>query len=126
MNVRPTLADEACQEIDGAYPSDGWTVALINSKTLRLYTVMNKCFSYRSGSTYADLRKESAEKIASTDMAGCAIGSLSVGEPAIMMYEMTALCCDILPTDKPRYLMGWEHQRTYWRTSPSALICLIV
>jgi queuine tRNA-ribosyltransferase len=58
------------------------------------------------GSVYADLRKESAKYIAN---AGCdmnAIGGLSVGEPHEMMYEMTAIVCDILPKEKPRYLMG--------------------
>ncbi len=58
------------------------------------------------GSVYKDLRKMSAEYIAKTDRAANAIGGLSVGEPAEDMYEMTELVCDILPTDKPRYLMG--------------------
>lgn len=58
------------------------------------------------GSVYPDLRKESANYIAD---AGCemnAIGGLSVGEPHKMMYEMTSIVCDILPKEKPRYLMG--------------------
>lgn len=63
-------------------------------------------FPIIQGSVYPDLRKESAEYIASTEQAGNAIGGLSVGEPAEMMYEMTELVCDILPKDKPRYLMG--------------------
>jgi queuine tRNA-ribosyltransferase len=58
------------------------------------------------GSVYKDLRKESAEAIASYEADGNAIGGLSVGEPPEMMYEMTALVCDLLPADKPRYLMG--------------------
>ena len=58
------------------------------------------------GSVYRDLRKESAEFIASRNLKGNAIGGLSVGEPAEMMYEMTELVCGILPKDKPRYLMG--------------------
>jgi queuine tRNA-ribosyltransferase len=58
------------------------------------------------GSTYPDLRKQSAEFIASRDMSLNAIGGLSVGEPAEDMYEMTGLVCSILPPDKPRYLMG--------------------
>jgi queuine tRNA-ribosyltransferase len=52
------------------------------------------------------LRTQSAEAIASFDREGNAIGGLSVGEPAEMMYEMTDLVCNILPEDKPRYLMG--------------------
>ena len=63
-------------------------------------------FPIVQGSTYPDLRKISAEAIASFDLPGNAIGGLSVGEPAEMMYEMTAEVCAILPEDKPRYLMG--------------------
>ncbi len=58
------------------------------------------------GSTYTDLRKASAEYIASRDMPLNAIGGLSVGEPAPEMYAMAAEVCAILPKDKPRYLMG--------------------
>ncbi|WP_026463007.1 tRNA guanosine(34) transglycosylase Tgt [Adhaeribacter aquaticus] len=63
-------------------------------------------FPIVQGSTYKDLRIQSAETIASFNREGNAIGGLSVGEPAEMMYEMTELVCDILPKDKPRYLMG--------------------
>ncbi len=58
------------------------------------------------GSVYKDLRKQSAEFIAAQGREGNAIGGLSVGEPVEMMYEMTELVTDILPADKPRYLMG--------------------
>ena len=58
------------------------------------------------GSVYPDLRKQSAEYVAQKDMDAMAIGGLSVGEPAEDMYAMTDLVCQILPTDKPRYLMG--------------------
>ncbi|MCS7018257.1 MAG: tRNA guanosine(34) transglycosylase Tgt [Cytophagales bacterium] len=63
-------------------------------------------FPILQGSVFKDLRKASAEEIASLDRAGNAIGGLSVGEPAEQMYEMTGLVCEILPKDKPRYLMG--------------------
>lgn len=63
-------------------------------------------FPIVQGSTYKELRKESATFIASMEAEGNAIGGLSVGEPEEMMYEMCELCCDILPADKPRYLMG--------------------
>lgn len=63
-------------------------------------------FPIVQGSTYKDLRIESAETIASHDAIGNAIGGLSVGEPAEELYAMTDLVCSILPTDKPRYLMG--------------------
>ena len=58
------------------------------------------------GSTDPVLRKRAAEHIAGLGRAGNAIGGLSVGEPAEAMYEMTALVCEILPQNKPRYLMG--------------------
>ncbi|MCF6350801.1 MAG: tRNA guanosine(34) transglycosylase Tgt [Flavobacteriaceae bacterium] len=58
------------------------------------------------GSTYTDLRKQSATFIASTNQEANAIGGLSVGEPAEEMYAMTDVVCQILPKDKPRYLMG--------------------
>ncbi len=63
-------------------------------------------FPIVQGSVYKDLRKKSAEYIASKDAFGNAIGGLSVGEPHEELYEMTELVCDILPEDKPRYLMG--------------------
>jgi queuine tRNA-ribosyltransferase len=63
-------------------------------------------FPIIQGSTYKDLRIKSAEKIASFEREGNAIGGLSVGEPAEEMYAMTEVVCNILPEDKPRYLMG--------------------
>lgn len=63
-------------------------------------------FPIVQGSTYKDLRIESAEYIASKNAKGNAIGGLSVGEPAEVMYEMTEVVTAILPEDKPRYLMG--------------------
>jgi queuine tRNA-ribosyltransferase len=63
-------------------------------------------FPIVQGSTYKDLREESAQFIASKDQPGNAIGGLSVGEPHEEMYAMTSLVCSILPADKPRYLMG--------------------
>jgi queuine tRNA-ribosyltransferase len=63
-------------------------------------------FPIVQGSTYKDLRAQSAETVSKFGDVGIAIGGLSVGEPAEEMYEMTELVCNILPTDKPRYLMG--------------------
>lgn len=71
-----------------------------------LYGHHQSLFPIVQGSTFPDLRRRSAEYIASLDMEGNAIGGLSVGEPAEEMYAMTALCTAILPQDKPRYLMG--------------------
>lgn len=70
------------------------------------YGYEQSLFPIVQGSTYKDLRKASSEFIASMDCDGNAIGGLSVGEPEEMMYEMCALCCENLPIDKPRYLMG--------------------
>lgn len=70
------------------------------------YDYEQSLFPIVQGSTYKDLRTQSAETIASFDRAGNAIGGLSVGEPAEEMYEMTELVCDILPNEKARYLMG--------------------
>ena len=63
-------------------------------------------FPIVQGSTFPDLRKQSAEFIAEQNRSGNAIGGLAVGEPAEVMYEMTELVCSILPADRPRYLMG--------------------
>ena len=63
-------------------------------------------FPIVQGSTYKDLRRQSAEYIANTNQVGNAIGGLSVGEPAEEMYAMTEVVCEVLPEDKPRYLMG--------------------
>jgi queuine tRNA-ribosyltransferase len=79
------------QQLDSTQPNYGYDQSL---------------FPIVQGSTYADLRKQSAEFIAECGRDGNAIGGLSVGEPAEMMYEITELVCGILPKDKPRYLMG--------------------
>jgi queuine tRNA-ribosyltransferase len=71
-----------------------------------LYGYAQTLFPIVQGSTFKDLRKQSAEFIASMDREGNAIGGLSVGEPAEMMYEITDQLTDILPKEKPRYLMG--------------------
>jgi queuine tRNA-ribosyltransferase len=71
-----------------------------------LYGHNQVLFPIVQGSTYTDLRKQSAEYIASKNAFGNAIGGLSVGEPHEEMYAMTEVVCDILPKDKPRYLMG--------------------
>jgi queuine tRNA-ribosyltransferase len=70
------------------------------------YGYTQNLFPIVQGSTYPDLRRASAEFIASCDRPGNAIGGLSVGEKSDEMYRTTELCCDILPADKPRYLMG--------------------
>lgn len=75
-------------------------------KTPFKYDYEQTFFPIVQGSTYKDLRQQSAEYIANVGAEGNAIGGLSVGEPAEEMYGMTEVVCDILPEDKPRYLMG--------------------
>ena len=75
-------------------------------KTPLKYDYGQTFFPIVQGSTYKDLRKQSAEYIANVGAEGNAIGGLSVGEPAEEMYAMTDVVCEILPWDKPRYLMG--------------------
>lgn len=70
------------------------------------YGYHQSLFPIVQGSTYKDLRKISSEFIAGMECDGNAIGGLSVGEPEEEMYEMCGYCCEILPEDKPRYLMG--------------------
>jgi len=76
------------------------------NQTEPLYGHAQSLFPIVQGSVFKDLRAQSAEYAASQNMNGNAIGGLSVGEPADMMYEMTELVCGILPGNKPRYLMG--------------------
>ncbi len=70
------------------------------------YGYSQALFPIVQGSTYKDLREQSAQYIANAGAFGNAIGGLSVGEPAEEMYAMTEIVCAILPKDKPRYLMG--------------------
>ncbi len=85
-----------------------WLDRCINhlEKTPFKYDYSQAFFPIVQGSTYKDLRKQSAEYIANAGAVGNAIGGLSVGEPAEEMYAMTEIVTDILPEDKPRYLMG--------------------
>tara|TARA_R110002124_G_scaffold107047_5_gene259281 strand:- start:1053 stop:2183 length:1131 start_codon:yes stop_codon:yes gene_type:complete len=85
-----------------------WLKRCINhlEKTPLKYDYNQSFFPIVQGSTYKDLRKQSAEFIASVEAEGNAIGGLSVGEPAEEMYAMTEVVTAILPEDKPRYLMG--------------------
>jgi len=85
-----------------------WLQRCINrlKETEPKYGFEQTMFPIVQGSVFKDLRIKSAEFIASTNCEGNAIGGLSVGEPAENMYETTELVCNILPKDKPRYLMG--------------------
>ncbi|MEO0404082.1 MAG: tRNA guanosine(34) transglycosylase Tgt, partial [Bacteroidota bacterium] len=76
------------------------------AETPEKYAHSQALFPIVQGSTYPELRKKSAEVIAEADCPGNAIGGLSVGEPHNEMYDTTSLVCEILPKEKPRYLMG--------------------
>jgi queuine tRNA-ribosyltransferase len=91
MNLTHRWLQRCCNRFDSTDGHYGYTQSL---------------FPIVQGSTYRDLRTQSAEFIANQNREGNAIGGLSVGEPAEIMYEMTELVCSILPKDKPRYLMG--------------------
>ncbi|MDD4544729.1 MAG: tRNA guanosine(34) transglycosylase Tgt [Bacteroidales bacterium] len=91
MNLTHSWLDRCVKRFDETVCDLGYTQTL---------------FPIVQGSVYKDLRKESCEYIASKDREGNAIGGLSVGEPIEDMYELTELCCSILPKEKPRYLMG--------------------
>ena len=80
-------------------------IAQFNSTPPR-YDYSQNLFPIVQGGVHPDLRKVSCDYIASKDATGNAIGGLSVGEPEQTMYEICDLCCDHLPTNKPRYLMG--------------------
>ena len=75
-------------------------------ETENKYGYSQTFFPIVQGSVYKELRIKSAETIAGFEREGNAIGGLSVGEPDEMMYEITEVVCDILPENKPRYLMG--------------------
>ena len=76
------------------------------NRTENLYEKKQFLFPIVQGSTFKDLRIKSAEFIGNKNMVGNAIGGLSVGEPKDIIYENVDLVCNILPKDKPRYLMG--------------------
>ncbi|MBL7855358.1 MAG: tRNA guanosine(34) transglycosylase Tgt [Cyclobacteriaceae bacterium] len=76
------------------------------NETTALHGYEQSLFPIVQGSVYKDLREESARFVADQGLDGNAIGGLSVGEPHDMMYEMTDRVCDLLPAEKPRYLMG--------------------
>tara|TARA_B100001029_G_C15006191_1_gene421283 strand:- start:21 stop:1151 length:1131 start_codon:yes stop_codon:yes gene_type:complete len=85
-----------------------WLIRCKNhfNNTKPIYGYQQYLFPIVQGGTYKDLRKKSAETIAAHNFPGYAIGGLSVGEPHQDMYEMTDVVTNILPKEKPRYLMG--------------------
>lgn len=122
MDIQRTIGADIIMAFDecAPYPCDyeyarksmemthRWLTRCINrfDSTEPKYGYSQTLFPIVQGSTYKDLRIRSAEFVAEQGREGNAIGGLSVGEPAEVMYELTELVCDILPKDKPRYLMG--------------------
>jgi queuine tRNA-ribosyltransferase len=74
--------------------------------TKPMYEHRQTLFAIVQGSVYSKIRERSAKSLIEMNFEGYAIGGLAVGEPAEQMYEIVSLCTDILPEDKPRYLMG--------------------
>ena len=122
MDIQRTIGGDIIMAFDECppYPSDEKyaenSMQLTHRWLKRCFTRFNSTegkygytqnlFPIVQGSTYRHLREESCKYISSFNAQGNAIGGLSVGEPEEMMYELTALCCENLPADKPRYLMG--------------------
>ncbi len=110
------MAFDECPPGGCEYKYAGDSLALTNRWLDRCFTRFNSTeskygytqnlFPIVQGGTYKDLRKQSCEYVSSKQAAGNAIGGLSVGEPEPVMYEISAWCCEHLPADKPRYLMG--------------------
>jgi queuine tRNA-ribosyltransferase len=122
MDIQRTIGADIIMAFDECppYPSDysyaqksmelthRWLARCIQrlGETEPKYGYEQTLFPIVQGSTYKDLRKVSSEFIASMECDGNAIGGLSVGEPEAVMYELAAWCCEFLPAEKPRYLMG--------------------
>ena len=107
MNVRLVAANMSMQKHPWSLHIAGSTGVLISSTLLDEIWVHTKSVSHCTGRhTIKICEKQSCEYIVSKNATGNAIGGLSVGEPEPVMYEICDLCCDHLPKDKPRYLMG--------------------
>ena len=117
MEVQNCLGSDIIMAFDecAPYPSDRKYVKdslerttrwLMRCKEAHKNTENQSLFGIMQGGVYTDLRAESAKQIVDFDLPGYAIGGLSVGEPKELMYEVLDSCTELLPKDKPRYLMG--------------------
>ena len=122
MDIQRTIGGDIIMAFDECppYPSDytyaktsmdlthRWLDRCIRrfDSTADRYGYTQNLFPIVQGSVFNDLRKASCDYISSKNAVGNAIGGLSVGEPVELMYEICGLCCEQLPTAKPRYLMG--------------------
>lgn len=98
----PATREQAAQALELTSRWAGRCKTFWESRTER----RNRLFGIVQGGMFADLRRRSAEEIASLDFPGYAIGGLSVGEPKELMMEMAAHTLPLLPADRPRYIMG--------------------
>ena len=122
MDIERTIGADIMMAFDECPPANSEYKYALNSMNLT-HRWLDRCFAHFhhtpdkwghtqnlfpivQGAVYHDLRKASCEYIASKGATGNAIGGLSVGEPEPVMYEICQLCCEHLPQDKPRYLMG--------------------
>jgi queuine tRNA-ribosyltransferase len=122
MDIERTIGADIMMAFDECPPANSEYKYALNSMNLT-HRWLDRCFTHFhntpdkwghtqnlfpivQGAVYHDLRKASCEYIASKGATGNAIGGLSVGEPEPVMYEICQLCCEHLPKDKPRYLMG--------------------
>ena len=122
MDIQRTIGADIIMAFDECppYPSDyqyakdsmmltgRWLGRCIGhfNDTREKYGYSQNLFPIVQGGTYEDLRIASCELTSAANAPGNAIGGLSVGEPEELMYSLTALCCEHLPEQKPRYLMG--------------------
>ena len=122
MDIERTIGADIMMAFDECPPANSEYKYALDSMNLthrwldRCFTQFNNTpdkwghtqnlFPIVQGAVYHDLRKASCEYITSKGATGNAIGGLSVGEPEPVMYEICQLCCEHLPTAKPRYLMG--------------------
>jgi queuine tRNA-ribosyltransferase len=122
MDIERTIGADIIMAFDECPPADS-TYQYAQDSMNRTHRWLDRCVSHFGntpdpygysqnlfpivqGAVYHDLRKASCDFIASKGASGNAIGGLSVGEPEAVMYEICQLCCEALPTEKPRYLMG--------------------
>lgn len=117
MEIQNALGSDIIMAFDECtpYPADRKYVEESLERTTRWLkrckeyhknTEKQSLFGIMQGGMYPDLRKKSARQIVELDLPGYAIGGLSVGEPKEIMYEIMDECVDLLPENKPRYLMG--------------------
>jgi queuine tRNA-ribosyltransferase len=122
MDIERTIGADIMMAFDECPPANSEYKYALDSMNLT-HRWLDRCFEHFNatpdkyghtqnlfpivqGAVYHDLRKASCEYISSKNATGNAIGGLSVGEPEPVMYEICQLCCEHLPKDKPRYLMG--------------------